>query len=443
MPKRSDFTHFIILALSTLLYARLFYYTQRYQSVELSLLFILLFAAYVFLLARYRQLNIGVLLGAALLYRLLPLLALPALSDDFYRFIWDGRLWAAGINPFAGLPADLVDNPALRVFGITPQLFGLLNSPTHYTVYPAIPQFINWLAAKLFPHDILHAVLVMRLFIIMAEATSLWLIVRILRKASQPVQLVSIYALNPLVIIELSGNLHHEALMLVFLLAFIYAWQQNKINIAGFWLALSVAAKLLPLMFLPFILLKLKQRGAFLAVFLATLLLVSLPLLDASFWAGMADSLTLYYQKLEFNAGLYYLLRQIGYWLYGYNTIAFVGKLLFVVGAGVILILSYMLNKRAAGLAVAFTLIYTIYAFTSPILHPWYVILPVALAPFTRWRFPLVWSLVICFTYLGYSQTGFTENYLVVTLEYLAVLVAMYYDYRDYALSKRTLNAAP
>ena len=426
-----------------MLYGRLFYFTQRYQSAELSLLIILLFCAYGFLLVRYRQLNIRALLGAALLYRLLPLLALPALSDDFYRFIWDGRLWAAGINPFAGLPTDLVNNPALRAYGITPQLFKLLNSPTHYTVYPAIPQYINWLAARLFPHDILHAVLVMRVFIIIAEAGSLWLLVRILKKAGQPVQLVSIYALNPLVIIELSGNLHHEALMLVFLLAFIYAWQQNKIKIAGFWLALAVAAKLLPLMFLPFILLKLKQRGAFLVIFLATLLLVSLPLLDASFWAGMADSLMLYYQKLEFNAGLYYLLRQIGYWLYGYNTIAFVGKLLFAVGAMAILVLSYVLYKKAAGLAVAFSLLYTVYAFTSLILHPWYVMLLVALVPFTRWRFPLVWSLAICFTYLGYSQTGFTENYLVVALEYLAVTVAMYSDYRDYALSKRTLNAAP
>ncbi len=443
MPKRSELTNYIILGLSALLYGRLFYFTQRYQSAELSLLLILLFGTYGLLLARKRQMNIRVLFGAALLYRLLPLLALPALSDDFYRFIWDGRLWAAGINPFAGLPVDLVNNPALRAYGITPQLFELLNSPTHYTVYPAIPQYINWLAARLFPHDILHAVLVMRLFIIIAEAGSLWLLVRILKKAGQPVQQVAIYALNPLVIIELSGNLHHEALMLVFLLAFIYTWQQNRIKMAGLWLALSVAAKLLPLMFLPFILLKIKQRGAFLAIFLTTLLLVSLPLLDASFWAGMADSLTLYYQKLEFNAGLYYLLRQIGYWLYGYNTIAFIGKLLFATGAVAILVLSYVLYRKAAGLAVAFSLLYTVYALTSLILHPWYVILLVALTPLTRWRFPLVWSLAICFTYLGYSQSGFTENYLVVALEYLAVMVAMYYDYRDYALSKRTLNAAP
>jgi hypothetical protein len=50
------------------------------------------------------------LIGAALLFRLLLLFAVPALSDDFYRFLWDGRLSLEGINPFLYTPRQLIQS---------------------------------------------------------------------------------------------------------------------------------------------------------------------------------------------------------------------------------------------------------------------------------------------------------------------------------------------
>ena len=85
------------------------------------------------------EFNIRWLLGISLLLRIIPMFAIPALSDDFYRFIWDGRLLAAGINPFAGLPGEFLNEPALVAKGISNELYGLLNSPTHYTIYPPVP----------------------------------------------------------------------------------------------------------------------------------------------------------------------------------------------------------------------------------------------------------------------------------------------------------------
>ncbi len=78
------------------------------------------------------------LLIAGLVFRLLLLFSLPNLSDDVYRFICDGRLAANGINPFSHLPAEIMQMPP--VTGITKELFGELNSPRYYKIYPTVLQ---------------------------------------------------------------------------------------------------------------------------------------------------------------------------------------------------------------------------------------------------------------------------------------------------------------
>lgn len=438
MSAKKDWS-ILIAALSLLLYGYLFYFIDRYQSWPLAITYTLLFGGYLFLVNMSGEVKINQLLALALLFRLVPLFAIPALSDDVYRFIWDGRLWSAGINPFAGIPDAFVNIPNLATKGLTRELYELLNSPTHYTIYPPIPQYINLLAAKLFPDNILYSIYLIRVCTISAEMISIMLMYLILQQKRLKPQLIAIYAFNPLVIIELSGNLHHEALMITFLLAFIYLMLVNKNNLAAIMLALSVASKLLPLMFLPFILLKQRHWLRFSAVFGITLLILFGPLLDASFFRGMMDSLTLYYQKFEFNAGIYYLLREVGLWIYGYNAIALIGKLLLAIATILILGLSLKLWQYKVGYAISFTVLYLVFAVLSLILHPWYILLLIAMAPFTGFKFPTVWSFFIIFTYLGYSQTGFTENYYVVATEFMALLIAIIYDAR----SSSNLKVAP
>ncbi len=436
-------TGYWLAGLSAVLYGYLFYCLDRTDSLPLILTYSLLFGGYLALIKNSAWQSVRWLLAVSLLLRLLPFFSLPALSDDFYRFIWDGRLWAAGVNPFAGLPGTFLHNPELAAKGITPELYNLLNSPTHYTVYPPVPQFINWLVGKLFPHNLIYPVYLMRTAIILADMVGLGFMYLLLKKYKLKPHLLAIYAFNPLVIIELAGNLHHEALMIAFLLGFLYFEAKNKVGASAVMLALSVAAKLLPLMFLPLILLKQKQRLKFLGVFAMAILLLFLPLLDASFFTGMQDSLALYYQKFEFNAGLYYLLRKIGYWVYGYNAIALIGKIMFIASTVLIVALTILLARKNTSYPLAFTLLYLVFAIFSLILHPWYIILLMAMAPFTRLRFPLVWSYLIFFTYLGYSNSGFSENYVVVGIEFLALAAALIYDYRHYAWSSFTLKEAP
>ena len=434
---------YFVVAASSLLYAYLFYFVGRTASLPLIIIYSILFVGYLLLLNRSKEFDIRWLIGISLLFRLIPLFAIPALSDDFYRFIWDGRLWAAGINPFAGLPGEFLNDPALVAKGITNELYELLNSKTHYTVYPPVPQYINWLAAKLFSNNIAYSVYLMRTIIIGAEMVSIMFIYLLLKKYKLKPHLLTFYALNPLVVIEISGNLHHEGLMITFLLGFLYFNAYNKTPQAAVMLALAIASKLLPLMFLPLILLRQKHWLMFSAILMIILAGLFMPLVDHSFIIGLQDSLTLYYQNFEFNAGLYYLLREVGYWFYGYNAIALIGKLLFILSTGLIIIYSFLLTRKKYNFTFSLTILYLIFSLLSLILHPWYILLFLAFAPFTKFKFPVVWSYFIFLTYLGYSHAGFTENYYLVTVEFAALIIALVIDARNYERSSLSLNAAP
>ena len=181
----------------------------------------------------------------------------------------------------------------------------------------------------------------------------------------------------------------------------------------------------------------------FSAILMIILAGLFMPLVDHSFIIGMQDSLTLYYQNFEFNAGLYYLLREVGYWYYGYNAIALIGKLLFILSTGLIIIYSFLLTRKKYNFTFSLTILYLIFSLLSLILHPWYILLFLAFAPFTKFKFPVVWSYFIFLTYLGYSHAGFTENYYLVTVEFAALIIALVIDARNYERSSLSLNAAP
>ncbi len=141
------------------------------------------------------------------------------------------------------------------------------------------------------------------------------------------------YALNPLVIIELSGNLHFEAVMIFFCAVSIYFLLKNKMLLAGIFLSLAVATKLFPLIFIPFLIkyLKRQNRLYFFATFFVCSIILFIPFLNPVFLKHFLESVSLYFQSFEFNGSIYKLLRWIGYKIKGYNIIQFSGILLPVV----------------------------------------------------------------------------------------------------------------
>ena len=396
------------------------------------------FVAYLYLLKQGERLPLPYMLVLAVVARVVALPAWPQLSDDIYRFVWDGRLLVQGWNPFAHLPTyylALEEPPA----GIHTALFQQLNSPEYFTVYPPVAQAVFALGAWLFPHSIWGHALVVKLFLFVCALGTVALLPKMMRRLGLPAQRACIYLLNPLVIVEVMGNVHFEGAMVFFLLLAFWWLVAGRWGWSAVAMSLSIAAKLLPLMFLPFFIRLLGWRRSltYFAIIGAALLLLFAPLLSEAFLAGFSSSLDLYFRRFEFNASVYYLLRWVGYQITGYNEIALIGPVLAlgtflgIVVAAVFSFPAVQLRSSASRLPILqFLFAITLYLAFSPTVHPWYVCLPLFLCSFLPLRYPVLWSGLIMLTYINYSYQPYWENLWVVALEYTGVAAFLVLELR-------------
>ena len=409
------------------------YYAPRPHTLLLLTLFGLGTLAYALL--RHWRLpgRAGLLL--ALLLRLLWLPATPSLSDDYHRFRWDGALVAAGHNPFLHRPEEYRAGGG-RLAGpaqLTPALYRRLNSPRYYSVYPPVCQALFGLAVRLFPASELGQIIVLRLALLLAEAATAGLLWTLLRRFGQPPERAFTYLLHPLVVAELVGNLHFEAVVVAGLLAALWLLTRRRLLPAAAALALGVAAKLTPLLLLPLLPRRLGWRRAVgFGLTLGLLLLAAFaPFASAALLRHFGRSLDLYFHSFEFNASIYYLLRAGGYYLTGYNEIARLGTGLAAAAAGGILALAALERRPTlAMLPRAALLAFSLYYLLATTVHPWYLTPLVALSCFTGWRYPAAWAALATLSYATYRTTAYQENLGLVALEYLGVLLAGALDWR-------------
>jgi len=411
---------------SILLYLQIAYFTERTDTVTLLICYVILFILYLMLTKSI--LSFKFLMGFGIAFRLVFLFSMPNLSDDFYRFFWDGILINNQINPFLYLPREIIDNPAIQINALSTDLFNSLNSPDYYTVYPPVCQFIFWIASSL--GNITSAVLIMKISMFFAEIGSIYLFIRLLKIHQLKREYVYFYMFNPLIIIELIGNIHFEAFLILFVLWAVYLLQKNKWILASFAMALAISSKLTPILMFPFFLkrLKLKKSLIFYGLVLILVAISFLPFSGASLINGMGSSLGLYFQKFEFNASIFYVVREIGFWVNGWDIIQVASKWLALSTVTIICILSLFENtekENIPGILIWSLFIY--FAFAS-IIHPWYATPILVFSWFSRYRFPIVWSFTIFFSYAGYSVDGFQEQLWVLLFQYVLVYGVMLYE---------------
>lgn len=409
-------------------YIILTYFIERHETISLLSIYTILFLAYLYITFKQKEEDTQYYIRFSIFINLIILFAVPSLSDDFYRFIWDGRLLQVGIHPFTATPSSYAQNN-FQVEGLTPYLYNALNSKEYFTIYPPIAQAIFWLST-FFAGSIYGSLLVIKVLVFFSQITSIILIQKILQQLKLPVKYVLLYCLNPLVILELTANVHFEAFVVTFLLASIYYLLKNKFTVSAIFLSLAVCTKLLPLIFLPALIFYIGWKRSIvyylIVAFVCTLLF--LPLLNQEIITGLSTSLAYYFKKFEFNASIYYLMREWGFWQYGYNIIQTVGWKLGVISFLLICYLSfYRLIARQQNTSI--TLIFTdwsivllIYLLFTTTVHPWYIIPLIAFSVFNDLKFPIVWSFLIFLTYAGYTENSFLENYWITGLEYLVVI---------------------
>ena len=417
-------------------YLLIAYHYPRHEVVPLQVCFFALFSCYAVLLC-LKGISWRHILFYGTLYRLLFLPSLPTLSDDFYRFLWDGMLWQQGVNPFSQPPAHYFsavgEGAALSEWRAW---YEAMNSKAYFTIYPPVPQLIFWLSS-FFSGQTLYALIFMRFVQLAAECGTVCLTIRWLKKKNLALEKVAYYTLNPLVIIEGAGNLHFEGLLLFFLISAALSLDgislgTSKSHHVAWSLAGAVATKLHPLILLPCFLRRLPQKKRFvLAGYFFSALLCAFFLLSINsphgliqWLCGMKKSVFLYFQHFEFNASLYLLFKELLPFLGCPPTQA--GWVTGALSAAAILFLSCKCCTRP--IFHSMTLLYGIYLLGATTLHPWYLIPLVGFCPFTSIRFPLLWSYTVCWSYVGYTTDGYNHPYLWQVAEYTTVTACFLYE---------------
>ncbi len=423
----------LLFMLMVVVHVWLAYFTLRSQTMQLFSLFGVLFLLYYLLCqtaVTAKQLSL-LLIGSVAL-RAMWVFAFPQLSDDWARFVWDGRLLAAGYNPFNHLPSELMKGGLPDSEIADASLFHAMNSPDYFTVYPPLLQGMFAAASWLFPHNVSANVVVLKGFILLAECGSIALLLRLCDSWRVSRSKALLYALNPLVIAELTGNVHHEGVVVFFLLATLYALQKSR-----FWLAVllftgAAVTKLVPLIFLPLMLAYFEWRRGLL--FCASVLMLFavcwLPFVNAGLYHHATASVGLYFNLFEFNASIYYLVRDIVLYFTNEIRIETIAPTLGGLSTTAMLLYAFIKRKAlfTADLPKAFLVTLSVYLAFTTMVHPWYIIPLVALCVFTPLRFPLVWSAMIVSSYYEYHAEPEAESAVQLWIEYGVVLAAVLWD---------------
>lgn len=381
----------------------------RHHSIMLFMAFFSAFFGYFWVCRLFSQDRPLLLLG--LVARALLFLGMPTLSDDIYRFLWDGALLHAGTDPYLWLPRDLS--------GSNSALFAALNSPDYFSVYPPLNQLFFYLAASISSSWLAQTNL-LRLVLVLADTGSFLLLKKLLQRYGRDTKLAFWFFLNPLLILEVTGNVHFEGLVIFFVLLALWFWEENKPASAGLGFGLAIATKLLPLIYLPAVLIKGWRKPGFVASLAAVLVaaISMVPFLLSGALLNMQNSLDLYFQKFEFNASVYFLLREIGFLVKGYNIIGTLGPGLAMASLGGIIALALLGRIKNWPLPKILLLTLTWHLLMSTTVHPWYLLPLLPMGLLAGYFTPVVWTLTVFFTYLGYTQEGYSLPMWWIWLEY-------------------------
>ena len=306
-------------------------------------------------------------------------------------------------------------------------------SAGNFSNYPPVNQYFFAAAAYLGGKTLLGPVIAMRSMIILADLGIFYFGRRILRKINRAPNMIYWYFLNPLVIIELTGNLHFEGVMLFFFVLAMFLVISGKWLLGSLPYALSIGVKLFPMLFLPLILplLGWKRSALF---FLGTALFLALgvyPLYFAEFAANYTSTLKLWFSNFEFNAGVYNAIELLAVWQ-GARSWEFIEEYGAFV-PGIIALVTFLVSllpsmKQPKYWFTGALMISCLYYFTATTVHPWYIIFPLLLGIFTNYRFIILWSATVILSYSAYGTTEVQERPLILLIEYLPVFGFLIYE---------------
>ena len=210
--------------------------------------------------------SLPLILLVAVVLRALAMTAEPNLTTDAYRYVWDGRIQAAGFNPYLMVPAD----PALAHLRDDTIYPNINQKETAVTIYPPMAEIIFLLANRL-----VDGLAGMKLAMVLFEALAVWALIAWLRADRMPPERVLIYAWHPLPIWELASQAHLDAAAIGLMMVAILLARRGRQGASGALLAAATLVKYFPLVLVPALWRRWDWRMP--AAFLAIVALLYLP----------------------------------------------------------------------------------------------------------------------------------------------------------------------
>ncbi len=234
------------------------------------------------------QLNLLLILAFALLFRLIGFFTFPVLEDDFYRFLWDGYMFASTGSPYGLPPSGFFGQELSAQYN---DVLDTINYPDSATIYGPTNQWLFYLSYLIAPGELWPLKIVV--------AVSDILVLLLLMKRASSMAFI-LYAWSPLVIKEFIISLHPDiwGSMLVFLA--LIAFQSRRHYLVGSLLALAAGVKLFALVIVPFLLL---WHWRAWVSFTGIAILIALPFGVREAW--LPDGLSTMSANWIFNAPLY------------------------------------------------------------------------------------------------------------------------------------------
>ncbi len=253
------------------------------QAVLLQFLTHTVYLVSVYLILKRPVVSLRWILGCAVIFRLTLWTAYPMLSDDIYRYRWEGKLQSSGGNPYQIRPSEDRANRDATFPNVGSKDFkagyGPLIELEQRAVYETVSRFTPDPFVQVFWYKLPSA---------LCELLTALTIVLLLQRRGLPESRILIYAWCPTPIVEFWWNGHNDALpILLISLALLCATAKRWVP--GFaLLSAAVAAKIWPiLLFPPFILNGNRERPRWWqwTVVIPILLVFSIP-----FWSDVSEN---------------------------------------------------------------------------------------------------------------------------------------------------------
>lgn len=359
-----------------------------------------------------------VVIVVAALLRVALVFTPPLHSSDIYRYVWDGRVQAAGINPYRYVPAD----PALSPLHDESILPHINRADYAVTIYPPVAQI-----AFLGFTRIAEAVWSIKVGWLALEAIAMFALVRLLARLGRPPAELLLYAWHPLPVWEIAGDGHVDAGMMAFLVLALWAWSSRRRLIVGMLLTASVLIKPLTLAALPAFWRRWDWRVP--AAFVVTAALAYLPYLGIG--EGIVGFLPSYVDEEGMRSGGgFYLLALLEHLIGSLPAGATIVYLIASAALLAVLALGCIVERNTDVVVTAFNsqiLLLAALLILSPN-YPWYFLILVPLGCLRPWLPAQVLTLLSFVLYAAPPIDSFPRTFLVQSVLYGGTTAALLFD---------------